>query len=167
MRGCVLYGTIMIGLVLLASPHLLPESVVVWFADEQTAMQAWRLAIVSGLLALIVVYAHFHNAYLKLVWGVVAVGLGWSGGIYFLDNPAYVFDALLMLGASATFGIHALLPADYPLSMAWFEGLLRLGSWLFMPAEESATLLSQPASWHYISEVETLGHRLILNDKNT
>jgi len=165
MRGCVLYGSIMIGLVLVTGQYLLPESVVAWFASDQSAVHAWRMAIVTGLLSLAIIHAHFHNLYLKFIWAVAAIGLGWCGGLYFLDNPSYVFDALLMLGASAAFGIHALLPAESSLTLSLFSLLGRAGHWLVEPSFRSDETLQRPPSWRFISESEALGHRLVLGDK--
>jgi hypothetical protein len=158
MGGLTLYGSLMIGVILIIGQRLFPDSVVMWFASPEGSMLAWRELIVASLIVLAMVRQYYHNFLLQLLWAGPAFGLWWAGGVYFLNNPSYVFDAMLMLSAGAAFAITALLPNGDPINFRPIISLLIPKR--FAAPREKQYYAGQLASWQYMADVKNASHRL-------
>ena len=157
MGGLTLYGSLMIGMVLIIGHRLFPDSVVMWFASPQANMMAWREVIVVGLIAMAMVRQYYHNLMLQLLWAVSAAGLLWASGLYFLNNPSYVFDAMLMLSAGTACAITALLPNSDPINIRAILPKYAVAH----HARQRA--LGSLASWQYMSDSNAPSHRLMIH----
>lgn len=158
MGGLTLYGSLMIGLILILGQRLFPDNVVMWLASPEHTILAWRELIVVSLIVLAMVRQYYHNLFLQLVWAIPAVGLWWAGGNYFLNNPSYVFDAMLMVGAGTAFAITALLPNSEPLDIR--SAINRLTPKLVAYRRSRPQPADRLANWRYISDAKAVGHRL-------
>lgn len=165
MGGMVIFGACLIGGTLILGRQLFPDSVVMWFTSPDAGAVIWRDLVFAGLLLLAVAREYYHNLYLQITWAAAAVGLLWTGGLYFLNNPSYVFDVLLLLNAGVAFAISALVPCAEPVNA-------RLRVIKFLPRPLTARYASRRlqfsadrlASWRYISDSRELSHRLVLGE---
>jgi hypothetical protein len=164
MGGLTLYGSLIMGIVLVIGRRLFPDNIVMWFASSDASIAMWREVIVAMLVGLAIVRQYIHNIYVQLVWGVAAIVLLRSGTIYFLDNPSFMYDSLLMLGAGTAFAVTALSPgADYVdvighmrryIPKPWLVSYDNFG----LPQVDTTF-----ATWRYISDSLASNHRLTVS----
>lgn len=111
-----LVGSLMIGAVLVTGQRFFPDFTVMWFASLSAGALLWREALLVGLLATALIKEYYDSELLRLVWGVLALGLILGGVEYFMYQPAFIFDALFMLSAGVYFGISSLqlIPPEAP-----------------------------------------------------
>lgn len=158
MGGFTLCGSLMIGIVLIAGQRLFPDNVVMWLASPDGSILAWRELIVAGLIVLALVRQYYHNLLLQVLWAMAAVSLWWAGNVFFLNNPSYVLDAMLMLSAGTAFAITALQPSGDPISIHPIMNLLL--SRRPTALQGTSRYADQLAGWRYIADVKTVSHRL-------
>lgn len=163
MGGLTLYGSLAMGVVLVVGHRWFPDNVVMWFASPDGYMVARRELLVAALAGVAIVRQYYHNLYLQLAWGFIAIMLLRAGGLYFLDNPVYVFDTMLMLGAGLAFAMTALMPGEDPVNPAATFGrllpkpLARQYSKIWHAETEDVF-----ATWRHISDSRALSHRLVV-----
>ncbi len=103
------------GATLIIGERFFPNFTIMWFASPDMFMALWREALILVLGFHMFIRQHFDSVYLRLAWGILAMGLVWAGVNYFIDNPSFLFDAMLMIGVGACFGIDALQPRIFEL----------------------------------------------------
>jgi|GEM_PF-7047161 len=163
MGGLTLYGSLAMGVALVIGQRWFPDNIVMWFASPDSYMAARRETLVAALIAVAVIRQYFHNLYLQLLWGVISIILLRAGGLYFLDNPVYVFDAMLMLGAGLAFAMTALMPGEDPVDLAaTFGRLVPKSVRSRYEALKRAETEDIFATWRYISDSRALSHRLVI-----
>jgi hypothetical protein len=159
--GFTIFGSCMIGVVLIVGQSLFPNHVIMWFASDAAAMDIWRPIILASLLLLAVIHDYYDNVYWRIVWGVLAFVLLSVGADYFMKNPEYVFDAMYILAAGTCFMVASLQPApDRLVVPKSVESLLPSAAIVYYSRVRKPTLQGSPA-WHD-NDMRDLSHRLIL-----
>jgi hypothetical protein len=122
-------GVLLMGVTLIVGQYFFPDYTIMWFASPDLHFALWRQVLVVGLGLNFITKTYYDNPYLHAFWAALALGLVWGGAGCFLDHPAYMFDALLMLGAGVCFAIEALqkIPVETPIDA---QKTIILSDWL-------------------------------------
>lgn len=104
----IIINAIFIGAVLVVSNLLFSDTMLNWFMSPEQGMVAIRVAILVGLAALLALTALYDNRAVRAVWGMAATMLAWMAYRHFLDDAAYIFDAVYLALASVCFAIASL-----------------------------------------------------------
>lgn len=167
--GFMLYGVFGIGVSLVIGHWLLPDSLVMWFASQDAGMAFGRWLILLGLAVMATVRLYYDNRLVRTVWLLPGVGLVGLSYLYFMNNPAFVFDALYMALAGFCFLVAAIQTTQEsvwpvaPLVYAWLHRFI-MASVVESGLAVRRILLSTNGTQILIRrrDIQQAGHRLII-----
>ena len=116
MEKAVLWGSIVMGLVLVVLQRIFPDFVTAWFAAPLAQADVWRSVLLGVLIVSAITRELMDNRWLRASWLSLAVAAGWGTVYYVSHYPVFMFDILYMAAAGCFFGMAGLqiIPAEFP-----------------------------------------------------